>query len=170
METTASLVIFYSLAIFMIVCSILAVTSTKILRAATYLLFVLIGSAGLYLLLNYHFIAAVQISVYAGGIVVLYVFAILLTSQKGDNIENNNKKKAIWGGIAAIAGIVITTIVLLKHTFSYANITPEAEINMKTIGHGLMGIGKYQYLLPFEVLSILLLACIIGGILIARKR
>ncbi len=170
METTASLVIFYSLAIFMIVCSILAVTSTKILRAATYLLFVLIGSAGLYLLLNYHFIAAVQISVYAGGIVVLYVFAILLTSQKGDTIENNSKKRAIWAGLTVVAGIIVTAIVLLKQTFNVSNIAPEAEINMKAIGHGLMGMDKYQYLLPFEALSVLLLACIIGGILIARKR
>jgi NADH-quinone oxidoreductase subunit J len=46
----------------------------------------------------------------------------------------------------------------------------DREINMKVIGHALMGTEKYQYLLPFEILSILLLACIIGGILIARKR
>jgi NADH-quinone oxidoreductase subunit J len=55
--------VFYSLAAFIIVSAILAVTSRKILRAATFLLFVLLGMAGLYLLLNYHFLAAVQLSV-----------------------------------------------------------------------------------------------------------
>jgi NADH-quinone oxidoreductase subunit J len=46
----------------------------------------------------------------------------------------------------------------------------EGELDVRTIGHTLMGMGKYQYVLPFEVISILLLACIVGGIMIARKR
>ncbi|MDR2085890.1 MAG: NADH-quinone oxidoreductase subunit J, partial [Dysgonamonadaceae bacterium] len=62
---------------------------------------------------------------------------------------------------------------LLKHRFVYSDNTSmegDHEIDMKLIGETLMGTEKYQYLLPFEVLSILLLAAIIGGILIARKR
>jgi NADH-quinone oxidoreductase subunit J len=60
--------------------SILTVTSRRILRAATFLLFVLLSTAGLYFMLNYQFLAAVQITLYAGGIVVLIIFSILLTS------------------------------------------------------------------------------------------
>ncbi len=169
-----TLIVFYSLAALIIVSAILAVTSKRILRAATFLLFVLISTAGLYFLLNYHFLAAVQLSVYAGGILILFIFAILLTSPKGDRTEPEDKKKVAMGIVAALSGLVVTAMVALKHVFVYANPNPtivgDHEINMKTIGHALMGTGKYQYLLPFEVLSVLLLACIIGGILIARKR
>jgi NADH-quinone oxidoreductase subunit J len=170
----ADLIIFVCLAIFIVVMSVMAVTSGKILRAATYLLFVLIGTAGLYLMLNYHFLAAVQISVYAGGIVVLFIFAIFLTSNKGDMVDNHNKKRILYGVVAAVAGVTLTGFALLKHEFlNYLDnptITGDREINMKMIGQALMGTEKYQYLLPFEILSVLLLACIIGGILIARKR
>lgn len=145
--------------------------STKILRSATYLLFVLISTAGFYLLLNYHFIAAVQISVYAGGIVVLYVFAILLTSTKGDKIGRGSLKKRLCGAGISLAGLALLVYVVqdVMHR-SVAVSSSTEEINMKIIGKALMGVEKYQYLLPFEILSILLLACIIGGILIARKR
>ena len=170
----ASLIIFICLALFIVIMSVMAVTSKKILRAATYLLFVLIGTAGLYLLLNYHFLAAVQLSVYAGGIVVLFVFAIFLTSNKGDMIDNHNQKRILYGIVTAVVGAAFTGFILFKHEFlSYLDnptIVGDQEINMKLIGHALMGTEKYQYLLPFEILSILLLACIVGGILIARKR
>ena len=166
-------VVFYILAAIIIITSILAVTTKRIFRAATYLLFVLIGTAGIYLMLNYHFLAAVQISVYAGGILVLFIFAILLTSPNGDQIEPSDKKKTVMGLFAALGGLAVTSVIFLKHEFLYSNnptIVGDAEINMKKIGYALMGTDKYQYLLPFEVLSVLLLACIIGGILIARKR
>ena len=168
------MVVFYTLATFIIVSAILAVTSRQILRAATFLLFVLLGMAGLYLLLNYHFLAAVQLSVYAGGILILFIFAILLTNPKGDKTEPEDKGKVAIGLVAALGGVAVTAIVLVKHVFLYANpnptLTRDHEINMKVIGNALMGTGKYQYLLPFEVLSVLLLAAIIGGIIIAKKR
>lgn len=157
----------------MVASSVLAVTSRRMLRAATYLLFVLVGAAGLYLLLNYHFLAAVQLSVYAGGILILFIFAILLTSAKGDRTERGDTKKIVAGIATAVAGVAVTMFALCKYNFLYSGnstITGDAEINMKAIGHALMGTEKYQYLLPFEVLSVLLLACAIGGILIARKR
>ena len=168
------MLIFYSLAALIIVSAILSVTSTRMLRAATYLLFVMLGIAGLYLLLNYHFLAAVQLAVYAGGILILFIFAILLTSTKGDQRETADKGKIAIGLVAALGGLAVTLIVLAKHLFLYADpnptLTGDHEINMKVIGQALMGTEKYQYLLPFEALSVLLLAAIIGGILIARKR
>jgi NADH-quinone oxidoreductase subunit J len=167
----ASTIIFYILAITGIIFSIMTVMSTKILRSATYLLFVLISTAGFYLLLNYQFIAAVQVSVYAGGIVVLYVFAILLTSTKGDKVDRGSLKKRLCGAGISLAGLVLLVYVVRTVMRQSAVVAPSTEeINMKIIGKALMGVEKYQYLLPFEILSILLLACIIGGILIARKR
>jgi len=123
-------------------------------------------------LLNYHFLAAVQIAVYAGGVVVLFIFAIFLTSQKGNVLTKHQTRKYVMGALAALTGIAITAFALLKHRFVYANtgVEGDQELGMKVIGNALMGTEKYQYLLPFEVLSLLLLAAIIGGILIARKR
>jgi NADH-quinone oxidoreductase subunit J len=168
-----NLIIFCLLGVFIITSSILAVTSKRMMRAATFLLFVLIGTAGLYLFLNYHFLAAVQLAVYAGGVLVLFIFAILLTSEKGDQTEVHDKKKIITGIFTVLTGVSITLFIILKHKFLFpenAVVDGDEQIPMKVIGHALMGTEKYQYILPFEALSILLLACIIGGIIIARKR
>jgi len=157
----------------MLILSVLTVTTLRLLRSAIFLLVVLICTAGLYLYLNYHFLAAVQLSVYAGGIVILLVFAIFLTTNKGEILLDIPFKKYIFSALAVFAGIAVTAFVLLKYKFLYASesmVAVEQEIDMKIIGQTLLGTGKHQYLLPFEILSILLLACIIGGILIARKK
>ena len=173
MDPTINLIIFGILGVAMLLLSVLAVTSKSLLRSAVYLLLVLIGTAGLYLFLNFHFLAAVQIAVYAGGVLILFIFAIFLTSNKGDVMDRHQLRKYIMGGFAVLAGIAVVAFALLKHRFIYyenPTIVGDQELNMRTIGRLLMGTEKYQYLLPFEVLSLLLLACIIGGILIARKR
>lgn len=173
MEGIAQIVIFYILAVAIVVCSIMAVTSRRIFRAAVYLLVVLLCTAGLYLLLNYHFLAVVQLSVYAGGILILFIFAILLTSAKGDRTEPHDKRRVVSGVLTALAGLGITSWATVKHQFLYGNnptVLGDHETNMKVVGETLMGTGKYEYLLSFEALSILLLICAVGGILIARKR
>lgn len=170
MEITASQIVFYILSALIIVGSILTVVARKILRAATYLLFVLIGTAGFFLLLNYHFLAGVQISVYVGGILVLFVFSIFLTSQVGEKMPKVQLSKKIFGLIASLSGAALCLYVLLSHKYTYAEKVANTEIDMHAIGQSLMGTEKFQYLLPFEAMSILLLACIIAGILIARKK
>jgi NADH-quinone oxidoreductase subunit J len=148
------------------------------MHVAMYLLFVLASTAGLYFLLDYHFLGVVQLSVYAGGVLILFIFAILLTNTKGERSEIHGVKRIIPAVLASLLGIGVIAFAVMKHTFLYADKTAAAagptatgtEINMEVIGNALMGTEKYQYLLPFEILSVLLLACIIGGILIARKR
>ena len=169
MESLAQQVIFYLLAIVIVVCSILTVTTRRILRAATYLLFVLFATAGIYFMLDYTFLGSVQLAVYAGGILVLFVFSILLTSHPGERTEQKSVAKRIVGLIAAVAGTAVCAYALITYPFQTIPLTG-GEIDMKTIGHALIGMEKYQYLLPFEAISVLLLACIIGGIMIARKR
>lgn len=169
MDITLDLIVFLILAVFMVVSSILAVTTSRILRSATYLLFVLFGTAGIYFQLNYSFLGAVQLLIYAGGITVLYVFSILLTSSQGDKAERLKNSKMIAGLLTAGAGLVICLFITLKNKFVPSHFE-HGELPVQTIGHALMGTGKYQYILPFEVISILLLACIVGGIMIARKR
>ena len=112
---------------------------------------------------------AVQLLIYAGGITVLYVFSILLTSSQGDKAEPLKSGKMIAGLVSTLAGLGICLFVMLKHEFLPSKFV-EGELDVQTIGHTLMGMEKYQYVLPFEVISILLLACIVGGIMIARKR
>lgn len=153
-----------------IVFSVLAVTTRKILRAATYLLFTLFAAAVVYFMLDYQFLGAVQIAVYAGGIVVLFVFAILLTSHPGNNSEVLASKRRILGLVASLAMLAVCAWSFACRA-NLLNAKPEmAEVDMQGIGEAMMGTGAGQYLLPFEAVSVLLLACIIGGIVVARKR
>ena len=170
MEITLETVVFYFLAVFISVCSILTVTTRHMVRSATYLLFTLFGTAGIYFLLGYTFLGSVQIMVYAGGIVVLYVFSILLTSGEGDRTTKLKRSKLLAGLGATIGGAIIVVFITLKHKFLVTTDLVPLEINIKTIGHSMLSSDKFGYLLPFEAVSILLLACIVGGLVIARKR
>ena len=170
MEITLETVVFYFLAVFISVCSILTVTTRHMVRSATYLLFTLFGTAGIYFLLGYTFLGSVQIMVYAGGIVVLYVFSILLTSGEGDRTTKLKRSKLLAGLGATVGGAIIVVFITLKHKFLVTTDLVPLEINIKTIGHSLLSSDKFGYLLPFEAVSILLLACIVGGLVIARKR
>ena len=163
MEITLETVVFYFLAAFITVFSILTVTTHRMVRSATYLLFVLFGTAGIYFLLGYTFLGSVQIMVYAGGIVVLYVFSILLTSGEGDVIE----KLSVAGSLRLVhrGGAIIVVFITLKHKFIATTDVEPLEVNIKTIGHHMLSGDKYGYLLPFEAVSILLLACIVGWII-----
>lgn len=170
MEITLETVVFYFLAAFITVFSLLTVTTTRMVRSATYLLFVLFGTAGIYFLLGYTFLGSVQIMVYAGGIVVLYVFSILLTSGEGDKAAKLKRSKFLAGLGTTVAGAIIVLFITLKHKFLATTDVNPVEININTIGNHLLSGDKYGYLLPFEAVSVLLLACIVGGLLIARKR
>ena len=170
MEITLETVIFYVRAAFITVFSLLTVTTTRMVRSATYLLFVLFGTAGIYFLLGYTFLGSVQIMVYAGGIVVLYVFSILLTSGEGDKAVKLKRSKFLAGLGTTVAGAAIVLFITLKHKFLATTDLKPIEVSFSTIGQQMFSSDKYGYLLPFEAVSLLLLACIVGGLLIARKR
>jgi NADH-quinone oxidoreductase subunit J len=159
---------FYMFAAIIVIFSILTVTSRKILRAAVFLLFVLISTSGLYFMLNYQFLAAVQLTLYAGGIVVLIIFSILLTSHISEKFEPITAQKGVWSALAVILGAALCIITILDYKFD-ATTSAAHEINMKVIGNDLMSYGYDGYVLPFEVISILLLAAMIGSIVIAKK-
>ena len=171
MESVGNIILYFVIAVSIIVFSVLTVTTRKILRSATYLLFTLFATAALYFQMDYPFLGAVQIAVYAGGIVVLFVFAILLTQQPGKDQQQMQSTRRALALTATLLVVALTAYCL----FSYANfagkIVPQAaEFDIQTIGRFLLSTDKLGYLLPFEAISILLLACIIGGVVIARKR
>lgn len=166
------IVMFCILAVIILGSAVLCVTTKRIMRAATFLLFVLFGVAGLYFLLGYTFLGAAQISVYAGGITMMYVFAIQLVSKRTlQGLIERFKGTRVGGGILiSVLGLVTVGLVLMKNQFVNNLVSGDiAEVPMEQIGQALLGAGKYQYVLPFEFISVFLLACIIGGVLIARK-
>lgn len=164
----ANQIMFLLFSVMIIVFSVLTVTSRRILRAAVFLLFVLVSTSGLYFMLNYHFLAAVQLTLYAGGIVVLIIFSILLTSHIGQKFENPGLSKSVFSALAAIAGAILSIVTILDYEFQATTIAA-SETNMNVIGKSLLSVDYDGYVLPFEVISILLLAAMIGAIAIAKK-
>lgn len=160
-------------AIVIAVFSVMTVRSRKILRSATYLLFVLLATAVMYFQLGYQFLGAVQIAVYAGGIMVLFVFSILLTHRPDDETSLLTSHKRIIGISCSVIGAVLLLAALftmpVAKDITLGTALASSDVDMAQIGTALLGTGKFQYLLPFEAVSVLLLACIIGGIVVARK-
>ena len=163
---------FCILAVVIIGSALLCVTTTRIMRAATFMLFVLFGVAGIYFLLDYTFLGAAQISVYAGGVTMIYVFAIQLVSKHTlqGMIEKIKASRIIGNGLVVLVGLVVVSLILVKAgLISQFDAVTDTEVSMKEIGLALVGSEKYQYVLPFEFISLFLLACIIGGLVVARK-
>lgn len=163
---------FVILAVIVSCMSIMTVATKSIMRSATYLFFTLLGTAGLYFLLGYTFLGAVQIMVYAGGIIVLYVFAILLTRGVKDKLSENSVAKIVSVGLLSLVGLGVFLFLFMTYQFKAQVLTAPTEsiLSMDTIGTALLSADEKGYLLPFEVVSLLLLACIVGGLVIARKR
>src|ERR1035438_2596317 len=166
---TGNQFMFFLFAAIIVVFSILTVTSRRILRAATFLLFVLVSTAGLYFMLRFNFLAAIQLTLYAGGIVVLIIFSILLTSQIAEKLEQPAVTKKIFAALAALLGASLCIYTILAYNFIQIG-RASVGTNVETIGQALISTGKYGYALPFEVISILLLSAMVGSIVVAKKR
>ena len=168
----ANIIMFCILAVVILGSAVMCVATKRIMRAATFLLFVLFGVAGIYFLLDYTFLGAAQISVYAGGITMMYIFAIQLVSKRTLQglVERFKVSRVVNGILLSTVGLVTVGLVLIKNNFYNAAMqATDTEVPMEQIGTALLGSDKYQYVLPFEFISLFLLACIIGGIMIARK-
>ena len=163
-----STVLFYMLAALTLVSGILAVTTRQIFRAAIFLLFSLIGIAGLFFWMRYDFIAAVQIVVYVGGITVLIIFSIFLTQQAGELLPKQKLGRQIWAALAAFCGFALTMLQVLQHSFK-PTFELAVEPSVANIGTSMLGVGDNGYALPFEVVSILLLAAMIGVVMLAKS-
>ncbi len=159
---------FYILAAIILVFSFMAVTSRKVMRATLYLLFVLLATGGLYFLIDYNFMAAVQLIVYAGGIAALIIFAVMLTEKIGYKIENPSLIKTVLAAVLSISGSVVTISVLVKHQFQVSSQDIGQDVDI--IGQQLLTFDKNGYLLPFEVVSVLLLASMIAAIVVAKRK
>lgn len=164
---SATAIIFYLISAFILGTGLLAVTSRKIFRSAIWLLFSLIGIAALYFYLEVEFIAAVQIVVYVGGIVVLIIFSIFLTQQSGLVMPRQPLRRIIASTLAVVFGFGLTFLQIWQYDFK--PIDRKFEWSMNKIGTQMLNTGEGGFALPFEVVSILLLAAMVGCIIIAMK-
>ncbi len=165
---SAASIIFYIVAAFILGTGILAVTTRKIFRASIWLLFSLIGIAALYFWMQLEFLAAVQIIVYVGGIVVLIIFSIFLTIKSGDEMPKPILTRSIFAALAVLFGSGFLLRLISLYTFKPTS-TTVFNLNVNQIGIQMLDTKNYGYLLPFELISMLLLAAMIGCIVIAMK-
>jgi len=165
---SASAIIFYIVGALVLTFGILTVFTRKIFRAAVYLLLSLIGIAGIYILMDMQFVAALQIVIYVGGIVVLIIFSIFLTAQAGERLPTRIPRRIFYALCLPVAGLAFTVWVLSNYVFKASTEVP-TEHSVQNIGRQLLSYDKFGYVFPFEVVSILLLAALIGSVVIAMK-
>jgi NADH-quinone oxidoreductase subunit J len=162
-------IVFLCVAIMTILPCFIVAFSRNILHSAFALFFTFLGTAGLYFFLDADFLAVVQVIIYIGGVLVLLLFAILLTR----NIEDIKTTNSLSIKHSVLAGIVSLIIIggLLYSYISNRWVFPLREnpdypyFTIKELGDLLLT----KYLLPFEVVSILLLAVLIGSLVIANR-
>jgi NADH-quinone oxidoreductase subunit J len=125
--------------------------------------------AGIYVLLVAHLIAFMQILVYAGAVMVLFLFVIMLLSLGDEHLEPERRKPWQWAGVlgaVSICAIVSAAIANLPAALQYADVDQAKFGTVKAVGQVLFT----QYLLPFEVTSLLLLVAIVGAVVVAKER
>lgn len=169
----ANTIVFAILAAVIIIAALASVFTTRIMRAVTALLFVLFAIAGIYFLLDYTFLGAAQLSIYAGGMTMIYIFAIQLISRRklqGFKEKIDVKRCLTALAISVVGAVTVIGVQLKQGMLERFMDAPDKELPMDVIGTALVGSEKYQYVLPFEFISLFLLACIIGGLVVARNK
>ena len=165
---TIDLVLFFGLALIAVVAAIAMIASRNAVYSAWFLVFNFLTVATLYLLLNAAFIAVVQITVYAGAIMVLFLFVIMLLGTERESIDGGIRWQMSLAIVLGLALAVELAYVLLRSDIvqgSLADLSVEFG-SPASIGRVLFS----EYLVPFEVTSILLLVAMIGAIVITRKQ
>jgi len=160
--------IFYILSVIIIVFALASVSSRKMLRSVIYLLFVLCGIAGIYFLIDYNFLAAIQLTVYAGGIIVLIIFSVLLVHHIEMELEIAKPFRKLITALLCLLGLGVFLYTIYNNNFNVV----ENSITTSTadIGSKLLSYDSGGFILPFEVISVLLLASMIGAIVIAKGK
>lgn len=161
-------VVFYSVAAAAVVMALAVACVRRLLWAAVYLMGVLLASAALYVMLGAEFLAGIQVLVYVGGIVVLIVFAVMLTNSAALQEDRPTIVRRALGVLVAGGFLVVTGTIFGTLPLTQSSAKPIQD-NTASIGQKLLDAGPGGYVLPFEIISLLLLAAIIGGVVVARK-
>jgi NADH-quinone oxidoreductase subunit J len=168
MQPVATTFFFYLLSGITLLSGVFVILRKNPVHSALALIFGLLAQAGLYLMLYAPFVAGVQIILYAGGIMVLFLFVIMLVNLERSQREEQFNKQWLVGLLAAIAlgGLLVLVYVKGKALFPYRIAQPIENSNTQQIGVMLYG----QYMFAFEIASLLLLVAIIGAVVMAKKR
>tara|TARA_B110000263_G_C15203302_1_gene461655 strand:- start:106 stop:612 length:507 start_codon:yes stop_codon:yes gene_type:complete len=155
------------LGIFMMICAsaFMVVTSPNLVHSAVSLLFTLFGVAAIYIYLYADFIAATQVVIYVGGILVLIIFGVMLTN-KIENATIDSKTHNKIPGLIFSLLLLLMQFYIIFNTKWYIADNEVKDSTIKEIGNMLLT----KYLLPFEIVSILLLAALIGAAMLSRKK
>jgi len=157
-------IIFYAFAALTLFSAAIMVFSKNIIYSAVGLLFSFFGVAGIYVMLSADFVAIVQILIYVGGILVLLLFGVML-SQKIEGININTSALQFWPALLVVSGVLFVLIRVLLGT-EWPTVAPKDFLpTTKTLGTLIMT----EYLIPFEIISVLLLGALVGAAYIARK-
>tara|TARA_B100001123_G_scaffold391840_1_gene470525 strand:+ start:529 stop:1146 length:618 start_codon:yes stop_codon:yes gene_type:complete len=158
--------IFLGLIIVIASSAIWVVVSPNLVHSAVSLLFTLFGVAGLYVFLYADFLAATQIVIYVGGILVLIIFGVMLTNKIDKPVIISNSSNKIIGVFVSGFIFSILSIIVVQTKWNIVPNHSEGPSTVELIGHLILG----KYLLPFELVSILLLAALVGAAMLARKK
>ncbi|MFA5167975.1 MAG: NADH-quinone oxidoreductase subunit J [Candidatus Omnitrophota bacterium] len=141
------------------------VTLRNLFHCALCLAAALIGTAVIYVVLQAEYLAAIQILLYAGAVVTLIIFAIMLTEHLAETtIRQNNSQSPL--AITGLLGLVaLLTVLILRTPWPVTQTALKAKVSVMGLGKALMG----TYAFPFEVISIILIAALIGTVVIAKK-
>ncbi len=168
MEFTLKTFIFYGFALLTVASALVVVTVRNIVHAAFSLMVTLFGVAGLYVFLQADFLAATQVIVYVGGILVLILFGVMMTSGRLEMRLHIERGQLLLGGVIS-AALLMLLLTIIANTPKWKNLSDDGEQlepTTRRIGELIL---NGQFLLPFEVVSVLLLVALIGAALISRK-
>jgi len=167
---------FYALAALIVGFGVMVIAARNPVHSVVFLVLNFLGIAVMYVVLGAEFLAVIQVLVYAGGIVVLYLFVVMLVTLKRAPEAHQDPHRKTGLGVGLAAAVLAEVIAILVYTSSAAPVlttavsaaalkTPALTGNTEQVGWALYT----DYLIPFEVASMLLLAAMIGAILFARR-
>jgi NADH-quinone oxidoreductase subunit J len=164
------LLIFYPLALIVVILAFLVVFNKSPIGSAVSLIGMMLGLAGVFVLLQAHFLAILQVIVYAGAIMVLFMFVIMLLNLKGDDKVWKVRERNVW--LSSFTGVLMLGVL-----YKFIDITGGAEFNSPASVPENFGTAERvgtslftDFVLPFEVASILLLAAMVGAVVLAKSK
>lgn len=162
---TVAELVFYALALIVIVAAIGVVTVPNVVHAALFLVISLLGVAGFYILLSSEFLALVQVLVYAGGISILMLFGLMLTRGREQNLPTVGPGGQWPLGLLAATGVAVVLLTAVLDTTWPRYVGEVTMISIDTFAGALFR----DWLLPFELVGVLLLVALIGAVVIAHQ-
>ncbi len=158
--------IFYLIAIGACVFALLTVTSRDVFHSAVWLSMTLLSVSAIYFYLQAEFLGVIQVLVYIGGIITLFVFAIKLTARIGDKTIKQVNQQAILSGIVALVFFLMIVKAISHNPWAVPGSVDSAPISLEQLGRLLLS----TYALPFEFISVVLLATMVGAIVIGKVK